>query len=215
MMRRLGSSQGSNPYTNLNGSEQTRSPQEATPSGTAPSGAPTGLRTRPGLRQPQGLALRIAPPKLATRAEVAQQLNVGPITNAQLHAIANDFMRHAGMPVAITGSFALQLHAGKPLHRPINDIDFVVADLPQLKFSLNGSKVFDASNISEGEDNGWIIHRPTGQIFDVLQAGNRFGKLDTADVAGGLPVIPLNTLIRSMEARADKQDDLAFAHSLR
>lgn len=183
MMRRLGNSQGSTQYTSSNGSEQTRAPQGATSFGSAPSSASTGLRTRPGLRQPQGLALRIAPPKLATKAEVAQQLNAGPITNAQLHAIANDFMRHA--------------------------------DLPQLKFSMRNSEIFDASNISEGEDNGWIIHRPTGQTFDVLQAGNRFGKLDAVDVAGGLPVMSLDALIRAMEKRADKHDDLAFARSLR
>lgn len=146
---------------------------------------------------------------------MAQRLNAGPITKAQLHAIASDFSCHAGVQIAITGSFALELHAGKPFHRPINDIDFVVADLAQLKFSLRDSAVVDASNVAEGEDNGWIIHRPTGQIFDVLQAGNRFGKLETVEQAGGLPVMSLDSLVQAMQKRHDKQDDLAFASTLR
>ena len=196
---------------------QADTPSEAGPSRPAPEAGPlSGLQPRRrGLQLPTGLNIQINVPKLPTKAETAQKLAAGPVTKAQLHAIAQDFTLHAGMPVAITGSFALEIHAGKPLHRPINDIDFVVADLPQLKFSLRDSEIFDASNVSEGEDNGWIIHRPTGHIFDVLQAGPRFGTLDTLQHSAGLPVMSLDSLVASMKKRTDKRDDLEFANSLR
>lgn len=202
-------SSGSNSFY---GSSEACGDKSSTANESGQSTTPSGSLS--GLKRPPGMSVRMSVPKHISKAEMQMKLNAGNITYSQLHEIANDFRSSAGMTLAITGSFALQLHAGRPFHRPINDIDFVVANLAELKANLEQSAIFDASNISVAEDNGWVIHRPSRQIFDVLQAGGRFGSLENIEYAGGLPVISFNELVNSLKRRDGNSSDLDFAKSL-
>ncbi len=159
-------------------------------------------------------------PKLLKKVDF--ETNNSPMTRAELYQVSHDFNQECGVLFGITGSFALELHASKlntPIHRMVHDVDFMVKDIAVLSLKMAQSEKFDIakSSLDSGEDNAWIVHKETGFLVDVVQAGHKFGPLRGTDIEiiNGLPVVPRATLETSLMSRGeDTKGDLKFLQSL-
>nr|WP_310617362.1 hypothetical protein [Pantoea cypripedii] len=167
-------------------------------------------RPRPGLK------LKI--PEVVKKADIEAKLNVQPIQKEQIPEIINS-IKNLPVRFAVTGSAALEAHAsnqGVEFYRKINDLDLMTDNLTQFTHFLSKNTDFDVSHVNPAEGNGWIIHKPTNQIIDVLEANHSsYGAIGNIDEIGGIPVRSLSNLKESLAVQGTKQDDLSFANKLK
>lgn len=154
-----------------------------------------------------GLNLKVMIPKTITKAEMKAERNIEPPRPGQLYELTNAIKNTVKTEFAVTGGFALELHSQKintPAHRMVNDVDIITRDYRTFLMELSENNDFDTSNASMDEDNGWVIHKPSNQIFDVLQANRRFGGMEQIEMINGLPVEPLSALSKKLQSMTGK-----------
>ncbi|MBD1569737.1 hypothetical protein [Aliivibrio sp. S10_S31] len=109
-----------------------------------------------------------------------------------------------GDEFAITGSCALFLHALSvkvDFSRNLNDMDFLVKNFLQVERKLILSNKFNytASSFSQEYGSGWIQHKETGCIVDILEDNGKFGTLEASSIIDNKRVCSLLSLYNSLE----------------